>query len=263
MVAACRPFADVFITPMAAVAGAVADELMAVMLGAAELDRVYVNDGGDIAVCCAPGMALDIGIAGSSPRGPVPRLNGGLRIRHGDGVGGVATSGVRGRSFSLGIADSVTVLAADAAGADAAATLIANAVDADHPAIVRQPAMELAPDSDLGDRLVTVSVGELPQRVVLAALEAGRRRAAEYLARGLIVDAALMLQGEAVSLSAGDVGWVGRSDDPSRVERAIEPIGSALGRRPGLTQATPEPIQGIDPSGTEKAGRAATEGMLL
>ena len=73
MAAACRPFADVFVTPMAAVAGAVADELMAVMRDAAELERAYVNDGGDIAVYCAPGTALDIGIAGSFGRGPVPR----------------------------------------------------------------------------------------------------------------------------------------------------------------------------------------------
>jgi uncharacterized protein len=201
MAAACQPFADVFVTPMAAVAGAVADELMAVMLDAAELERAYVNDGGDIAVHCTPGAALDIGVAGAFGPGPVPRLNGRLRIRHGDGVGGVATSGARGRSFSLGIADSVTVLAADAATADAAATLVANAVDIDHPAVVRQPASALDPDSDLGDRLVTVTVGELPRGAVLAALEAGHRRATGYLARGLIADAALMLQGETTTLA--------------------------------------------------------------
>ena len=64
---------------------------------------------------------------------------------------GIATSGWRGRSFSLGIADAVTVLADRAAAADAAATIIANAVDLPgHPAIVRVPACELAPDSDLG-----------------------------------------------------------------------------------------------------------------
>jgi ApbE superfamily uncharacterized protein (UPF0280 family) len=150
-------------------------------------------------------------VAGGFGRGPVPGLNGKVRIRHGDGIGGIATSGARGRSFSLGIADSVTVLAADAATADVAATLIANAVDLDHPAIVRRPASALDPDSDLGDRLVTVSVGALPRRAVSAALEAGRRRAAEYLARGLIVDAALMLQGETASLFAG--GAAGPSAD--------------------------------------------------
>src|SRR5690606_33303403 len=185
---------------------------------------------GDIAVHCAPGQVLGVGVAGSFGLGPVPRLNGEVRLRHGDGVGGVATSGARGRSFSLGIADSVTVLAADAATADVAATLIANAVDVDHPAIERLPASALDPDSDLGDRLVTVSVGALPRAAVLAALEAGRRRAADYLARGLIVDAAILLQDE--TASPGEVGWVERQRRPNT--RSLERVGSAR----GLTQLT-------------------------
>jgi hypothetical protein len=212
---------------------------MAIMLRAAALQRAYVNDGGDIAVHCAPGTALDIGIAGSFGRGPVPRLNGRVRIRGGDGVGGIATSGARGRSFSLGIADSVTVLAAHAATADAAATLIANAVDIDHPAIVRRPATALDPDSDLGDRPVTVSVEALPRGAVLGALEAGRRRAAEYLARGLIVDAALILQGETAILNAaGDVGWVERQRDPTLGGHMLERVGSSPGFRRGRPQPT-------------------------
>ena len=77
-----------------------------------------------------------------------------------DPVRGIATSGWRGRSFSLGIADAVTVLAATAAKADAAATIIANAVDLpNHAAITRVPAREIAPDNDLGERLVTRAVG--------------------------------------------------------------------------------------------------------
>jgi hypothetical protein len=237
MAAACRPFAEVFVTPMAAVAGSVADELMTVMLGAAALERAYVNDGGDIAVHCARGAALGIGVAGAFGRGPLPQLNGSLRIRHGDGVGGIATSGARGRSFSLGIADSVTVLAADAATADVAATLIANAVDIEHPAVVRRPASALDPDSDLGDRLVTVAVGDLPRGAVLAALEAGRRRAADYLARGLIADAALMLQGETAMPNTGrPVGWVEAKPKTQHLP-SIERVGSAL----RLTQPTGSP----------------------
>ena len=112
--------------------------------------------------------------------GPVPARSGSIRIRHGDGIGGIATSGARGRSFSLGIADSVTVLAKDGATADAAATLIANAVDCDDPAIERRPANELDPDSDLGDRLVTVSVGALAPAKRQAALAAGLARARSY-----------------------------------------------------------------------------------
>jgi len=114
-----------------------------------------------------------------------------------DPVRGVATSGWRGRSFSLGIADAVTVLANRAAAADAAATIIANAVNLPgHPAIVRVPACELAPDSDLGERMVTQSVGELTSREVGEALAAGARTAEMLQRIGLIRSAALSLQGE-------------------------------------------------------------------
>jgi ApbE superfamily uncharacterized protein (UPF0280 family) len=201
MAAACRPFQRIFITPMAAVAGAVADELMAAMRAAAPLERAYVNDGGDIAVFAAPGQQIDIALASDFSLGPIPVRNGSIRIRHGDGVGGIATSGARGRSFSLGIADSVTVLAQDAATADAAATLIANAVDCEHEGIERRPACELDADTDLGSRLVTVRVGWLPRTKVRSALEAGLARARGYRDRELIVDAALTLQEETVTVS--------------------------------------------------------------
>ena len=200
MVAACRPHSAVFVTPMAAVAGAVADEILSVMTEAAPLDRVFVNDGGDIAVHLTEGEQIDVALAADFSRGAVPALNGRLTLRHGDGIGGIATSGAQGRSFSLGIADSVTVLARDAAGADVAATLIANAVDLDHPAVSRRPASELDPDSDLGDLPVTVAVGDLTHDDIAAALEAGRQRADQFRKRGLIRDAALALRGAVVTL---------------------------------------------------------------
>jgi ApbE superfamily uncharacterized protein (UPF0280 family) len=112
-------------------------------------------------------------------------------------VRGIATSGWRGRSFSLGIADAVTVLADRAAMADAAATVIANAVDLPgHPTIVRVPARDLAPDSDLGDRLVTQGVSELSKCDIAAALDAGVAVAQSLMSEGLIRSAALNLCGE-------------------------------------------------------------------
>jgi ApbE superfamily uncharacterized protein (UPF0280 family) len=204
MLQACRPFAGVFVTPMAAVAGAVADELLAEMTAAARLTRAFVNDGGDIAVLATPGHALDIGVAGDFLGGTVPALNGRVRLDACSGVGGVATSGARGRSFSLGIADSVTVLAHDAAGADVAATLVANAVDVDTAAVCRRPARELDPDSDLRDLPVTTSVGALAADEIELALSRGLQLAADFRRRGLIVDAALMLAGQTRTLSLGD-----------------------------------------------------------
>jgi uncharacterized protein len=198
MHAACEPFAaeGIFVTAMAAVAGAVADELLAAMRAAApDLTRAYVNDGGDIAVFVAPGEHMTIGLAAEPFPGTV--FDGALSIEAQHGIGGVATSGRQGRSFSLGIADAVTVLARDAATADAAATLIANEVNIDSPAITRRPARDLDPDSDLGARPVTVAVGPLAAAEIAAALEAGAARAEAWCRAGLIRGAALRLAGQA------------------------------------------------------------------
>ena len=194
MAGAVAPFAaETFITPMAAVAGAVADAVLAAMLAAAALDRAFVNNGGDIALHCGPGHVLAVGLVDRPDR---PGLFGRTVIRHRDGVGGIATSGWRGRSFSRGIADSATVLAGTAAAADAAATIVANAVDLPgHPAVRRAPADAIHPDSDLGPRLVTRDVGPLAAGEIEAALAAGADRADNLLARGLILGAALQLQG--------------------------------------------------------------------
>ena len=119
---------------------------------------------------------------------------------------GVATSGWRGRSFSLGIADAVTVLAASAAVADAAATMIANAVDCDHPAIRRAPACHLRDDTDLGDLLVTVEVGALPEPAIEQALERGAAHAAALRRAGLIWAASLMLAGRVRTVGGAPAG---------------------------------------------------------
>ncbi len=197
MHAAVAPFsARQFITPMAAVAGSVAEEILGAMVAEAQLSRAYVNNGGDIALHLEGGEHFTVGLMDR------PDAQGLLRtaIIHADDPSrGIATSGRHGRSFSLGIADAVTVLARTASQADAAATVIANAVDLPgHPAIVRYPANELQPDSDLGARLVTRDVGALSHREIAAALEAGAGCARRLLAEGLIDGAALRLYGETV-----------------------------------------------------------------
>lgn len=190
MASACRPHHLVFITPMAAVAGAVADEILAAMVAGRHLRRASVNNGGDIALYLAPGESFAIGIADVTDGD----LRGSLLVRHRDPVRGVATSGWGGRSLSLGIADAVTVLAADGASADAAATLIANAVTVDHPAIRRRPAREVRDDTDLGDLPVTVAVGALPRDAIDAALAHGLQVAEDMRRRGLIHAACLRLR---------------------------------------------------------------------
>jgi ApbE superfamily uncharacterized protein (UPF0280 family) len=186
MFAACAPHRAQFITPMAAVAGSVADEVMAALTAGRTLDKAYINNGGDIALYLAPAARLDIGLIANLD---APALNGIARIEADWPVRGIATSGWRGRSFSLGIADSVTILASDAATADAAATMTANAVDTDHPAIERARACDLKDDTDLGERLVTTAVGPLPPDVIDMALTGGQEKAAEFLGAGLIFGA--------------------------------------------------------------------------
>jgi hypothetical protein len=199
MLAACWPHRAVHVTPMAAVAGAVADELLAALVAGRILRRVYVNNGGDIALWLAHGAQYRIGMAGIEDG----RLHGDLDLCDADPWRGVATSGWRGRSQSLGIADAVTVVARDAASADAAATLLANAVNVDHPDIVRRPARELRDDSDLGMLPVTVAVPPLPAVAVDAALDAGSTETRRMQALGLIGPASLRLQGRAVVVGGG------------------------------------------------------------
>jgi ApbE superfamily uncharacterized protein (UPF0280 family) len=201
MVAAVRPYApQTFITPMAAVAGAVAEEILAAMTSTAKLSRAYVNDGGDIALYLDADETFVVGMVERPDRAS---LFGTTTIKSADPIRGIATSGWRGRSFSLGIADAVTVLADRAAMADAAATIVANAVDLPgHPRVGRARAIDLAPDSDMGERLVTQAVGELMSSEIREALEAGISVAESLRNSGLIRAAALNLQGETVVVSA-------------------------------------------------------------
>jgi ApbE superfamily uncharacterized protein (UPF0280 family) len=204
MYAAVAPYApDCFVTPMAAVAGSVAEEILGAMLSAASLDQAYVNNGGDIALHLARGEHFSVGLMDRPGRDGVMRR---MKVVADDPVRGIATSGRHGRSFSLGIADAVTVLAATASQADAAATIIANAVDLPgHPAIVRQPANELQPDSDLGARLVTRDVSELSPTEIAAALESGAECARHLFDRGLIEGAVLQLSGDMLVIGPKDI----------------------------------------------------------
>ena len=213
-----------YVTAMAAVAGAVADEILSVMRDAAKLDRIYVNNGGDIALylhsaaVAVPHYTVGIiadpdavlwshanpnVLVGGRAVGPVSNdFAGTIEIRPADQVGGIATSGWKGRSHSLGLADLVTVLAPTAAKADVAATLIANAVYPDDdnkvcwPGVHRQPANALSPDSDLGSRLVTVHVDCLPDHVITNALRCGASVAEGMRQSGHILAAYGVLQGQ-------------------------------------------------------------------
>ena len=93
MIRAVAPHASIFVTPMAAVAGAVADHVLAAMTAGRRLDRAYVNNGGDAALWLGPGTRITA--AGG------PGLSARIAVRHASPVRGIATSGWRGRSHSV------------------------------------------------------------------------------------------------------------------------------------------------------------------
>lgn len=198
MSAAVRPYAQEFVTPMAAVAGAVADYVLSALIDGPGITKAYVNNGGDVAFFLTEDAVFNAGIFAEQP--------GAFQVRYENPARGVATSGWRGRSHSLGIADAVTVMAENAAAADVAATLIANAVNVPaSPKIRRAPAAELAPDSDLGERLVTTGVGELSESETASALDRGAAYAQHILGRGLIDRAALQLNGDVRFVTSEDL----------------------------------------------------------
>ena len=107
--------------------------------------------------------------------------------------------------------------------ADAAATLIANAVDLPgHPAIRRTPACDLDPQSDLGERRVTVAVGPLTADEIDRALAFGVAEAELWRELGLIEAAALRLGertrlvGAAASRYLGRIPAVARNEEKAR-----------------------------------------------
>ena len=176
---ATERFIPSFITPMAAVAGSIADNILKVLINDTHLEKAYVNNGGDISFYLNENQTMKGSLAA------IPNMI--TEIKHKNSSRGIATSGWRGKSFSRGIADSVTVLANNAAIADAAATMIGNAVDIyDHPNIKKKPANFIYEDSDLNNLPVTIEVGKLTKIEIKEALKNGYQTAIEYIQKDLI-----------------------------------------------------------------------------
>ena len=172
------------------------------MLRAAPLDRAYVNNGGDIALHLADGEQFTVGLMDRPDRHGLMRT---MIIDADDPARGIATSGRHGRSFSLGIADAVTVLARTASQADAAATIIANAVDL--PAIPPSSAARPMNCSPTAISARALSPGMSAHcRIARSSRAEGRGRpGAALLAAGLIEGAALRLQGETAVVGASGI----------------------------------------------------------
>ncbi len=191
MISAVKAVDASTLTPMAAVAGTVADLVKEHLSSLREIDLLSVNNGGDISIGNRSGRPMSIGIGDIGSGAPTPYV---LKVE-GPGSFGVATSGFGGRSFTLGLADTVSVVADSAALADAAATLIANRTSAEATGVVRRKARELDPLTDIPDELVTVARGCLDTEAVITAVTNGYEEAARLKSAGVIREAVVILKG--------------------------------------------------------------------
>jgi ApbE superfamily uncharacterized protein (UPF0280 family) len=199
MVEAVKAIDEASLTPMAAVAGAVADAIKKFLKNEG-LDLVSVNNGGDISIFNKKGRCLKIDIGDIHTGESSPYM---LNIEQLIDFG-LATSGFGGRSFTLGLADSVTVIAATGAVADAAATFICNCTNTESDQVVRQKASEIDSLTDIPDDNVTIIIGQLNDRDILKALDNGLSIAANNKNKKHIYDAILKLRGHMVTTINGD-----------------------------------------------------------
>ena len=212
-----------YITPMAAVAGAVADEVLHEMAENFNLSKAYVNNGGDIAIHLSEGESYEVALASLENE-----IIGHISMESNTTIRGLATSGRGGRSLTMGIAESVTVLANSAASADAAATLIANAVDIPgHPNIRRTPACEIDDNTDLGDLPVVTHCPELAQEEVEYSLKQGADLARRLCDQHYIVASILNLQGHVIVVGNTD-NYMHLNKSPHCIKRALSDFSSSV-----------------------------------
>ena len=194
MIEATRMMEEPDLTPMAAVAGAASDAVadFVILRGGT---KIIIDNGGDIALRLREGEVARVGIKTDiHARHPSYVIS----IHEAMGVGGVATSGLGGRSFTKGIASAATVLSRTASYSDAAATVIGNFTNVEDLHIKRSLAEHIYPDTDIVGEWVTVEVGELPQEKIEEALKHGLSKAESICRKGLIKGAFVAVQKEVV-----------------------------------------------------------------
>ena len=194
MITSVMTIGDGDLTPMAAVAGTIADAV-ADWLFERGLTRVIVDNGGDIAVRLAEGEEVTVGVR---PYVASPLITHVIRLGPRHSAWGVTTSGMGGRSFTRGIASAVTVLADKASTADAAATAVANACVVEDEGIFQLPAEKIDPNSDLTGMLITTEVGPLSMEQRLKAIKSAQEKAEYLVQKKAIIGALIALENQFV-----------------------------------------------------------------
>ena len=208
MIHSVKAVGDADLTPMAAVAGTIADAVADWLSGRGST-KIVVDNGGDIAIRLAAGETATVGIRPQISCSDISHI---VTLDERRTTWGVTTSGLGGRSFTRGIASAVTVIAESASVADAASTAIANACFVIDPNIRQIPAEQIDPNTDLAGKTVTVGVGRLARSKHNIAQIRALQRAEDLVARGVIVGA-LIFQDKLFAMTASLSAWVHRIDE--------------------------------------------------
>ncbi len=194
MIEATKKMEEPDLTPLAAVAGTASD-IVADFIFSKGGTKIIVDNGGDIAIRLQEAEVARVGVKTEIDAKQATYL---VSIDSTMGIGGVATSGLGGRSFTKGIASAATVLAETSSLSDAAATIVGNFTNVEDAKIARTLAEEIYPETDLAGEWVTTRIGELSQEKVDEALRRGLSKAYSICQKGLIRGALVALQGKVV-----------------------------------------------------------------
>lgn len=191
MIESVSEVGDGDLTPMAAVAGTIADGV-ADFLFERGMTKVFVENGGDISVRLQPDESVTVGIRPEAGCADISHV---IELGSQRQSWGVATSGLSGRSLTRGVASAVTAVARTASLADAAATAVANASFVEDVQVVQRPAEELDPYTDMPGIPVTVRAGPLSEASKHLAVERALKRARDLISREVIHGVFVSVQG--------------------------------------------------------------------
>ncbi len=191
MIEATQKMEEPDLTPLAAVAGTSSDVVADFMIHQGGT-KIIIDNGGDIAIRLRAGEVAKVGIKTDISAKQPSYL---IAIDETMRIGGVATSGLGGRSFTKGIATAATVLSENASFADAAATVIGNFANVEDSHIKRVLAESIYPETDIAGDWVTTEVGELSQERIEEALNRGLSKADSLCRSGLIKGALIAVKG--------------------------------------------------------------------
>lgn len=180
------------LTPMAAVAGTVADAV-ADWLFSCGATVAAANNGGDIALRLAPGNSIRLRTVRSLLTGTASDP---IVLRAEDGIGGICTSGLGGRSFTRGVVESLSVFSSRASQADALATHLANCSYIPSERVASTLAKNLDPSTDIPELSVVTAVDTLTEEERRQAVSQVLEEAKRQYARSNYICMRGYLQGE-------------------------------------------------------------------